>query len=59
MHVTIQREIKIQDLIWDDITFYFYACYHTLSAYHSFHAILSYNLKMYYFRDYIHFKNIF
>ena len=32
-------------------TFYSYACYHILSAYLSFHAILSYNFKMYYFRD--------
>ena len=41
-------------------TFYFYACYHTLTAYLSFHAILTYNLKMHYFRDnYAFLKNIF
>ena len=41
-------------------TFNSYACYHTLSAYISFHAILSYNLKMRYFRDsYASLNNIF
>ena len=40
--------------------FHYYAGYHNLSAYISFHAILSYNLKMYYFSDnYIKLKNIF
>ena len=32
-------------------TFHSYVGHHTLSAYMSFHAILSDNLKMYYFRD--------
>ena len=32
-------------------TFHFYACYHALSAFLSFHTILSDNLKMHYFRD--------
>ena len=30
--------------------FYLYACYHSLSAFLSFHVILSYNLKMLQFR---------
>ena len=32
-------------------TFPLYTCYLTLSAYVSFYAILSYNIKMHYFRD--------
>ena len=41
-------------------TFNSYACYYTLSAYLLFHAILSYNLKMYYFMDnYAFLKHIF
>ena len=32
-------------------TFHFYVCYHILSAYLSFHAILGYNLEIHYFRD--------
>ena len=32
-------------------TFHSCACNHILSAYLLFHAILSYNLKMHYFRD--------
>ena len=32
-------------------TFNFNACYHTLTAYLSFYVNLSYNLKMYYFKD--------
>ena len=40
--------------------FYSYSCYHTLRSYLSFHAILSYNVNIYYFRDnYIFLKNIF
>ena len=41
-------------------TFYSYACYHTLRAYLSCLAILSYNLNMHYFSDnYTFLKNIF
>ena len=32
-------------------TFHSYTCYHTLSVYLSFHAILSYNIKNFKFRD--------
>ena len=40
--------------------FHSYACYHTLSTYLSFYAILSYNLEMRYFRDnYAELNNIF
>ena len=35
----------------------FYAYYHSLSAYLSFHAILSDNIKIYYFRDNYAFSN--
>ena len=31
--------------------FHFYACHNTLSAYLSFHTVLSYNLKIHYFKD--------
>ena len=31
--------------------FHSYICYHTLSAYLSFHKFLSYNIKIHYFRD--------
>ena len=40
-------------------TFYFNERYYSLSAYLSFHAVLSHNLKMHYFRDDYAFLRIF